>query len=59
MFPRAWSSCSQVRGRTCTKPGPRSSRGVGTARRIAAVSATGGGLMIGLGGILLFTGGKH
>jgi threonine/homoserine/homoserine lactone efflux protein len=28
-------------------------------RRIAALSATGGGLMIGLGGILLFTGGKH
>jgi threonine/homoserine/homoserine lactone efflux protein len=28
-------------------------------RRIAALSATGGGLMIGLGGILLFTGSKH
>ena len=27
--------------------------------RIAALSATGGGLMIGLGGILLFTGNKH
>jgi len=28
-------------------------------RRIATLSATGGGLMIGLGGILLFTGNKH
>ena len=28
-------------------------------KRIAALSATGGGLMIGLGGILLFTGNKH
>jgi threonine/homoserine/homoserine lactone efflux protein len=28
-------------------------------RRIARLSATGGGLMIGLGGILLFTGGDH
>jgi threonine/homoserine/homoserine lactone efflux protein len=28
-------------------------------RRIAALSATGGGLMIGLGGILLFTGNRH
>jgi threonine/homoserine/homoserine lactone efflux protein len=28
-------------------------------RRIEALSATGGGLMIGLGGILLFTGAKH
>jgi threonine/homoserine/homoserine lactone efflux protein len=28
-------------------------------KRIARLSATGGGLMIGLGGILLFTGGEH
>ncbi len=28
-------------------------------KRIATLSATGGGLMIGLGGILLFTGNKH
>jgi threonine/homoserine/homoserine lactone efflux protein len=28
-------------------------------KRIAALSATGGGLMIGLGGILLFTGNEH
>lgn len=28
-------------------------------KRIAVLSATGGGLMIGLGGILLFTGSKH
>jgi len=28
-------------------------------QRIARLSATGGGLMIGLGGILLFTGGEH
>ena len=28
-------------------------------KRISALSATGGGMMIGLGGILLFTGNKH
>ena len=28
-------------------------------KRIATLSATGGGLMIGLGGILLFTGNEH
>jgi len=30
-----------------------------TPRRLAAVSATGGTAMIGLGGVLLFSGGKH